>query len=149
VAVSVGLWNTADPYPFVDVAAGNAHRHAIACLAERGIVRGFGNQIYKPAISVSRQQVGNLVARSLGLETPAGGLAALLGAGYDLGHDGAHPQQPASRAEVAALLASVADLAPLGGGGFSDTAGTSLPRRDRRAGRRGHRARVPGRDLPT
>ena len=120
---------------FVDVGPG-VHAGAIEALAEAGITFGCDGVVprFCPDEPASRAQMASLLARALGLAGGSGGsrfvdvrpgvhagaIEALAEAGISFGCDGVVPRfcpdEPASRAQVASLLARALGLAGGSGG---------------------------------
>jgi|GEM_PF-4420256 len=125
-----------DPSRFSDT-AGTTHAAAIDALVERGVTGGFPDGTFRPGAAVTRGQVATFLMRALALE-PSGdgfvdtrgtthdeGVRAVQAAGITGGYaDGTfRPEQPVTRAHVAAFLARALDLDPADPG-FRDCHGT-------------------------
>lgn len=123
--VSVGVWVDADPYPFADVAEGQAHRRAIACLHGVGVTHGVTAESYDPAGVLTRGQTASLLARWWGMQTDqdsgfadvagtthASTIAALAQAGVVRGFaDGTfRPGSSVTRGQFASMLVAGLDL---------------------------------------
>lgn len=71
---------------FVDVASGNPHARAVACLAHWNIARGVSETHYGPSNPVTRQQMASFIVRLVG---DTGGVLAEHPADYFRDDDGA------------------------------------------------------------
>lgn len=125
VAISLGVWVEADPYPFGDARHEMTHGPQIACVAALDITRGVDEDHYAPQAPVLRGQMASFIARSLGLDTSGtssfedsqdtthdGAVAAVVEAGVASGYTDAtfRPGEPISREQMASMLAAAADL---------------------------------------
>lgn len=137
VALSLGVWIDADPYPFADVGEASVHRRAIGCLFDRAIVRGVGGQRFDPEGQATRGQLASVFAAWFDLAASAGtvtsfpdvtgstheaAIGALLEAGVVEGlPDGSFgTQQPMSRGQFASVLAGLLELELAATSSFSD-----------------------------
>lgn len=128
VQLTVGMW-VADAQPrFADVPTGATHGLAVACLADREVIRGVGAGRFAPAGSLQRGQAASLLARALGLSasggssglsdvegtTHAAAIEALVEAGLLTGfEDGTfRPLQVVTRGQWASMLAALLELEP-------------------------------------
>lgn len=121
---------------FPDVLVTHTHRDPIHALAERGIVEGYTDGLFRPGEDVTRAQVAAFLARALGLEAEgpppfedvdpsyahADDIAAVAEAGIVEGYaDGTfRPTVAASRGQMATMIARAYDLEASGDPDFSD-----------------------------
>lgn len=125
VAMSLGVWVEADPYPFGDARHAMTHGPQIACVASLGIAQGVDDDRYDPQAPVLRGQMASFLARTLGLDTSGssdfpdsqgtahdGAIAAVVEAGVASGYtDGSfRPGDPITREQMASMLAAAANL---------------------------------------
>ncbi|MDH3500564.1 MAG: S-layer homology domain-containing protein, partial [Acidimicrobiia bacterium] len=122
--------------PFDDMAV-TVHEGAIWWAVERGITEGCAVGRYCPTRPLTRGQMASLVARALelapsgsgpfddvaGIHAPA--INAIAAAGITAGCDANSfcPEDPVSRAQMAAFLARALGLEPLASGSFADAVG--------------------------
>ena len=111
---------------FTDVAPDHAHAGAIAAVADAGITTGHRDGTFGPAAPLTRAQMATFLTRGMGLRasgpppfidipsssTSADAIAAVAEAGISTGFsDGTfRPDEPVSRAQVAAFLARALGL---------------------------------------
>jgi|GEM_PF-4104003 len=126
VAANLGVWVTANPFPFDDTVAVSTHGPAVGCLASLGVVEGFGVATYGPQRPLSRGQAATMVTRLLDLErfepTFAGAIGsthetaigAVQAAGLMSGFgDGMfQADAPITRGQLASVLATAYGLEP-------------------------------------
>jgi len=119
LAVNLGVWVVANPYPFADVLAVSPHGPGIGCLASLDVVAGVGDAAYKAEVPVTRGQAATMIARQRQLDvsvpsfvdavgtTHADGIGALEAAGIASGFaDGTYrPNAPLTRGQAASLIA--------------------------------------------
>jgi hypothetical protein len=124
--------------------AGNPHADNIQFVAEAGITTGYPDGTYRPLVDVTRAQMATFLARALGLEPSdnhrfsdvpagsahAGNIAAVADAGITLGRaDGTYgPEQPVTRAQMAAFLNRAFGPFEPNAGTFTDLAGVTQQR---------------------
>lgn len=137
VAVSIGVWVDADPYPFDDVTDTDTHRRAIACLADMGVTQGVRTHAFDPAGLLTRGQTASMFARWFALQptgpathldvigtTHEAGIAALVEAGIAHGYDADRfgPGQPITRGQFASMFAALLELPTVTtAAGFTDS----------------------------
>lgn len=109
-----------DPHGFEDVADDNAHRDAIAALAESGITSGTSATTFGPSEPVTRAQMATFLAKAAGWDrtgtpefsdvsasnTHAGAIAAIADEGVTSGCGGDRycPDEAVSRGQMASFL---------------------------------------------
>lgn len=143
---TVSVDNLAPGGSFVDD-DGNVHEPMIEAIAASGITQGCslaGAPVrrYCPDDAVTRGQMAAFLVRAFGLDGAPGDsfedddwsifegdIEALAAAGVTLGcnppeNDRFCPEEPVTRAQMAAFLVRAADLAPAGGNPFSDDDGS-------------------------
>jgi hypothetical protein len=134
------------PQPAVEFAdtAGNPHADNIRFVAEAGITTGYPDGTYRPLVEVTRGQMATFLARAQGLEpsdnhrfsdvptssTHARNIAAVADAGISLGRpDGTYgPEQPVTRAQMAAFINRAFGPFEPTAGTFTDLAGVTQQR---------------------
>ncbi|MFA9446035.1 S-layer homology domain-containing protein [Egicoccus sp. AB-alg6-2] len=117
---------------FADVWAGHSHRAGIEGLADLGVVKGCSATRYCPETAVTRAQLATILAKALDLPagthpftdagpTHSANIGALYAAGITdgCGRRSFCPDQPVSRAQLAAMLQRALEL-PESAPGFSD-----------------------------
>lgn len=111
---------------FSDV-SGSAHRDAIGRIAAAGLVRGFGDNTFRPTENISRGQLSTILAKLLDAapsnasivpsdaeaSVHADGIAVALDLGWMAGYPDAtfRPAAAVTRGELAATLTAALDLA--------------------------------------
>lgn len=126
VSVAVGVWATPASSAFTDVNIDHTHGAAIAILAERGVVNGFGYGRFRPTQAVTRGHAATMLAGLFALELAevndvfsdmatsahAGSIAALANAGVATGFaDGTfQPDMAITRGQAAMLLTRLIKL---------------------------------------
>jgi hypothetical protein len=118
---------------------GSVHEADIVLLAERGITRGCGADVFCPERPVTRAEMATFLVRSFGLPaSPADAffdddasshepdIQALAASGITngCGSEVYCPTRPVTRAEMASFLARSLDLPAAPSAGFDDTAGS-------------------------
>lgn len=115
---------------FTDVKESNVHYADIMNLAERGIIRGYGDGTFRPGISITRGHAAHIIAEIIDLDTTNvtnpkftdittkhanyGAIAALAKAGIIHGfEDGSYrPNDKLTRGQMAKIIAKAFNLNP-------------------------------------
>lgn len=127
VAIGLGFGPSvfaAETNTYPDVSSDNSHYEAITALSEQGIVKGYGDGLFRPGNSITRQEVAIILFRAYDLEYPedvvtvleayedvnashkyAKEIAAVTEAGFFKGSKGKFlPQNMLTREQAAAVI---------------------------------------------